>query len=537
MQEDNRVNIISDAPEKGKVHFGFDAYARTLASIIANSKNKTPLVIGIYGPWGSGKTTLMEIVRRMLQSEEFQDKRIYRRCKSVWFQAWKYKSEEEILAALIEEIFRTMKQDGFFEACKARVEELVKKLKPSRALGKLAELASGVDISEIFAELPYKEKLGFYETFHDFFKRLIWDYLNWRPKVCRTEEPDDRRAALVIFIDDLDRCPQPRILEVLETIKLFMDEPRCIFVIGAAGDIIEKALKVRYEEDAAGFMDKIVQVSFNLPLIPGEDFSPFVESISGEIKGDIAPFMSLILPSMENNPRQLKRFLNNLSLQRGLIKSRGISIKTEHILLWSIIDYIYPALKRDISDNPKNFYFLKDNIKQVESQISDKERWEIPQDALKGIPESFHAYVRQKELVEMIKKFDCIPEQLNQLITMKAVVESRIEAEEKIEKEVFVLEEKMTEVQAGEFLYGDDKRKEKIEQPYMIDIYPVTNAQYEKFMSAGGYENKKYWSESGWLWKTEIKITQPGLWRDPKWSEPDNPVVSVSFYEVEAFAK
>lgn len=185
MPEDNRVHIISDAPEKGKVHFGFDSYAATLANIIANNENKTPLVIGIYGPWGSGKTTLMETVRRMLQSEEFQAKRIYRRCKSVWFQAWKYKSEEEILAALIEEIFRTMKQDGFFEACKARVEELVKKLKPSKALGKLTKLATGVDVSEIFAELPYKEKLGLYDTFQDFFKRLIWDYLNWRPQVCR----------------------------------------------------------------------------------------------------------------------------------------------------------------------------------------------------------------------------------------------------------------------------------------------------------------------------------------------------------------
>ena len=51
------VYIISDEPEKSSDLFGFDAYAKTLAELIANKDNKTPLVIGVYGSWGSGKTT------------------------------------------------------------------------------------------------------------------------------------------------------------------------------------------------------------------------------------------------------------------------------------------------------------------------------------------------------------------------------------------------------------------------------------------------------------------------------------------------
>ncbi len=76
----------------------------------------------------------------------------------------------------------------------------------------------------------------------------------------------------MIFIDDLDRCPVPRIVKVLETIKLFMDKKGCIFVIGAANKIIIKALKETYKEDAEKFMAKIVQVTFNLPQIPEGDF-------------------------------------------------------------------------------------------------------------------------------------------------------------------------------------------------------------------------------------------------------------------------
>lgn len=47
------VRIISDLPEEKSVMFGFHHYARTIAEIAANKENKTPLVIGVYGPWGS----------------------------------------------------------------------------------------------------------------------------------------------------------------------------------------------------------------------------------------------------------------------------------------------------------------------------------------------------------------------------------------------------------------------------------------------------------------------------------------------------
>lgn len=56
----NLVKIHNDAAETESVQFGFEEYATTLSGLIANPENETPLVIGIYGSWGSGKTTLME---------------------------------------------------------------------------------------------------------------------------------------------------------------------------------------------------------------------------------------------------------------------------------------------------------------------------------------------------------------------------------------------------------------------------------------------------------------------------------------------
>ncbi len=130
------VFIISDDPaRKDKVVFGFEAYARTLAELIAFRNNRTPMVIGIYGPWGSGKTTLMEaIIAKLDELNEKGDAQL-RRCKAVRFQAWKYAGQDEILAALIERILQTMKQDGFFESCKAKVEELIARFNLTKLIG------------------------------------------------------------------------------------------------------------------------------------------------------------------------------------------------------------------------------------------------------------------------------------------------------------------------------------------------------------------------------------------------------------------
>ena len=539
MAENEPVYIISDNPEKDSRLFGFDGYAKTIAELIAYKDNKTPLVIGIYGPWGSGKTTLMQTVLSCFRKiDDYKDH--FRNIKTVWFQAWKYKEEEEILAALIEEIFKAMKRDGFLENCKAQIETLVKKFDTLKFIEKFTELFSGVDVSEFFSKLEYREKLGFFDTFQDFFDRLLWDYLNWRPKKSTGEKPDDKKGVLVIFIDDLDRCPKGRILKVLETIKLFMDKEGCVFVIGAANEIIENALKETYGEDSSKFMDKIVQVTFNLPQVTATDFESYIENIRPDIKNDMSPHLSLITPVMQNNPRRLKRFLNNLSLQEGLLKNKNIPVTFAHLLYWNIIDYVYPSLRNDIKENRQTFFTLKEKIHDIAQTFSDKDVWDITEDMLKKIPLSLQGYIKDKKLIDIIRNFDIDQNTLNQLVTLSGIVESVEEVKEKAEREERIDFGEEVEVPAGEFLYGDDKRKENIESSIKIDVYPVTNSQYKRFVEAGGYTNKemleKCWSEEGRKWREYNNVTQPGYWNDEKWNQPDHPVVGVSYYEAEAYA-
>jgi formylglycine-generating enzyme required for sulfatase activity len=110
-------------------------------------------------------------------------------------------------------------------------------------------------------------------------------------------------------------------------------------------------------------------------------------------------------------------------------------------------------------------------------------------------------------------------------------------------------------IPAGEFLYGDDKKRMKIEGAFAIQKYPVTNSQFKRFMDDDGYDREELWSKDGWAWKTGKydskapkeykdwlskrpveKRYEPYFWRDTKWNNPLAPVVGVTWFEAEAYA-
>ncbi|MBU0698829.1 MAG: formylglycine-generating enzyme family protein, partial [Proteobacteria bacterium] len=90
---------------------------------------------------------------------------------------------------------------------------------------------------------------------------------------------------------------------------------------------------------------------------------------------------------------------------------------------------------------------------------------------------------------------------------------------------------------AGVFQYGHEKQPVEIDRPFQIDIYPVTNRQFEEFIRDNGYQNDDIWSDEGRKWRQKNGIKLPAFWNDQKWNLPEHPVVGVSFYEAQAFAK
>lgn len=93
-------------------------------------------------------------------------------------------------------------------------------------------------------------------------------------------------------------------------------------------------------------------------------------------------------------------------------------------------------------------------------------------------------------------------------------------------------------VPGGPFLFsGGEQPKLLFVERFEIDRLPVTNAQFAAFMESGGYRTREYWSDEGWNFIQREGIDRPRFWDDPLWNRPNYPVVGVSWYEAEAYAR
>jgi iron(II)-dependent oxidoreductase len=98
------------------------------------------------------------------------------------------------------------------------------------------------------------------------------------------------------------------------------------------------------------------------------------------------------------------------------------------------------------------------------------------------------------------------------------------------------------------FAYDNERPRHRTDvRGFMIARTPIVNATYLNFVEGGGYERREWWSDEGWSWKEEYDITHPGGWTADlaaEWRlrtleplDPDRPVVHISWFEADAFAR
>ncbi len=115
----------------------------------------------------------------------------------------------------------------------------------------------------------------------------------------------------------------------------------------------------------------------------------------------------------------------------------------------------------------------------------------------------------------------------------------------------------LVEIPAGEcsigapahgFAYDNERPRHRTDvRAYLMGRSPITNATYLTFVEGGGYERREWWSDEGWAWKEQYDITRPLAWTADcrhEWRlgafeplDPHSPVVHVSWFEADAFAR
>ncbi len=340
---------------------GFDAYAKVLSDVAVGTEG--PFTVGVFGEWGTGKTSLLKMVHSRLAKEEG--------VATIWFNAWRYEGEEHPVVPLIATILAGLEgQASFFDGVKDKGKGFLTAL---RAVAYGFSASSKVSIpgfAEVEAAFVAKDMIDRESalTRDPLLDRSVYFEAFERLQTARVP----RNRKVVVVIDDLDRCFPDRAIRLLESIKLVLAQEGFIFVLGVARNVIEGYLRHRYSEnyglhDDEGrfYLDKIVQLPFHIPSHESRisDLAEkLLEQLDPEPRDQLKSVLPLVGAATGANPRSLIRFVNNLlvdiSVSGGLANQIGLFAITRALQLR------WPVHFRELEGNDSECKALAEKLRE-----------------------------------------------------------------------------------------------------------------------------------------------------------------------------
>lgn len=421
---------------------GYQVHADLLKKIILKD-TMLPISIGVFGNWGSGKSSLMLLLEEGIKdwiNRNKENNQLNTKILQIKFNSWQFESYDSTKLTMIESILEALSKD-----IKSRMDIFEK---ADDLIARISLMESGVfilkKIANILPEniknfLPNKAELDkicgkdkynnlidsiskgntskFIEEFRDMFETLVLD-ANYK--------------AVIVYIDDLDRCDPKRIIDCLEAVKLFVNVKRTAFVIGADERIIEYAIKLHYpieqkkEEISSPFSDyleKLIQLPYKIPRLSDNEQETYITLLlCREFLNDISfnslhekyinfrnsdkhskyniddikqalpeinlssveymlPVVPLMKKFLNGNPRQLKRFMNTLDVRLQLADVAGFSdIRPDVLVKLMVLEYniLYASRFEDIYKRQRegkgyvDFSQLKEQA-QLEKKFEDSQ--------------------------------------------------------------------------------------------------------------------------------------------------------------------
>lgn len=384
----------------------FIDYSHLLKAVttIIDTDNLLPCSIGIYGDWGSGKSSLMRMVEK--KYEEDSDILVIK------FNGWLFEGYEDaksvLMGRIVDEIISKRK---FSEKAIKYAAKLLKRVDWIKVAGSSLKYGTsfltlgpvgiaGISLADTMSNMKdvdyenyIKQKQdnktdGYEETlrsniqeFHKNFEALI-------------EETNIKK--IIVFIDDLDRCSPDTIIGTLEAIKLFLFTKKTAFVIGADERLIKYAVKRRFPEVPGenlevgrDYLEKLIQYPIRIPPLNKIELTTYVNLLFSQLysinaeefeknrdkvmqakisKGfnftldqsnisdfftpgniefdDAITLCSQIIPvlntGLNGNPRQAKRFLNTMLIRISMASAKGIELKKRTLAKLMLLEYFKP---------------------------------------------------------------------------------------------------------------------------------------------------------------------------------------------------
>lgn len=375
-----------------------------------NDEKLLPSCIGLYGDWGSGKSSLMHMCKRQLEQQD--DGTV-----CLLFNGWLYESYDDAKTAIIASILDGIKENrklsdtallilkglydsvDKFKAIKGGIKfgidmavtgglGAITNLTIKEVVKKVQKVGEDVDEESMFQAI--KDKLDY--------KEVREDIRDFRKKFAELITQAGIKK-LVIFVDELDRCNPATILDTLEAMRLFLFNGNVSFVLGADERHVTYAIRSKFDDIEGVNMDigkeyqeKLIQYPIRIPSMNKDETEFYIMCLLAEEKLSKTEFEGLLkflqtkrwenplgfVLSMEvlrthsdsiatrlneslilskqlseiltqglnGNPRQCKRFLNTLDMRKRMAKYKNVTLKSDVLAKIMEVEYFQTSLFR-----------------------------------------------------------------------------------------------------------------------------------------------------------------------------------------------
>jgi hypothetical protein len=336
---------LSDQPieRSAQDRFNRAPFARRIADTIAKRTDPSSIVIGLFAPWGDGKTSVLGMMQESLEGHEH--------VITIRFNPWHFASEELVLRGFFATLADALgkKLPNFKEKAGALLQRY----------GAVLSLAS-VSLGGVVEIKPGEAAKGL----GDSLSSIGLDELKARIEALLAESG----KRVVVLIDDIDRLDRDETHSIFKLVKLSASFKHTCYVLAFDDDVVSAALGQRYGAGSAeagrSFLEKIIQVPLHLPPpdkislreLTFEGVNAALKQADISIKQErvdafVRHFVDGLEPKLET-PRLAKLYTNALTFSLPLLKGE---VDTADLMLIEGIRVFYPKLYAAIRANPDMF--------------------------------------------------------------------------------------------------------------------------------------------------------------------------------------
>lgn len=367
----------------------YSPYADTIVNFAKNSC-LTPLTIGLYGSWGAGKSSLLQLIKQRIESDA-------EGVVCISLNAWQFEGYEDAKIAIMESLLNALNDNKTFaQTCGEKIKGLLSRIDYLKIGKKLLKEGAPYLIGALTGNpLPIalnlstdlanpQNILGSIKNFKDEYIKDAEEKEPQTENIRKFREDFENMLKeatsvknLVVIVDDLDRCSPDRIIDTLEAIKLFLSVKKTNFIVAVDQRIIEYAVNVKYPqingfEVSTDYIEKIIQLPIKIPELSPKDVENYLLLLVSQLHLTEDGFNALISEIYEKKMMLTDKALatcdiESIIVDKGCTYSSGSDKNTFEVDA-EIISKIGPAVSSSLKGNPRqakrflNTFFVRKNL-------------------------------------------------------------------------------------------------------------------------------------------------------------------------------